>query len=431
MSSKPPITIEDVRDAAARLEGVAHRTPVLGSPALDARVGAEVLLKCENLQRIGAFKFRGAYNAISRLAADAARRAASPPTPRATTPRRSRSRPAAARQPRGDRDAGRRTRVEARRDRGYGAEIVTYDRYTDDRVAIGRRARRASAGLTLIPPYEHPDVIAGQGTAALELIEEAGDARRARRPGRRRRADRRLRDVATALQPRHRVVGVEPEAGDDTRRSLAAGERVSIPVPRTDRRRPGRADVPGELTFSINRGLVDEIVLVSDDEIVAAMALPLRPAEARRRAERRDRGGGAARGPARLRCRPHRRDRLRRQHRQRAVSLAARRAPGRRSRSPLADQQAGDDRRRCAEQRTGSRTGRGRQPRCGPAWNRVRPTTWAMLISAIAPAIRIRADCEERPPSSPARSSLPVGGKDDERRSCRRSRRRSRAGREG
>jgi threonine dehydratase len=152
---------------------------------------------------------------------------------------------------------------------GYGAEIVTYDRYTEDRVAIGEKLA-ADRGLALIPPYEHPHVIAGQGTAALELLEDVGALDALVVPVGGGGLIAGSATAAKALQPRIRVVGVEPEAGDDTKRSLAAGERVSIPVPRTIA--DGQAaDIPGELTFSINRELVDGIVLVSDDEIREAM----------------------------------------------------------------------------------------------------------------------------------------------------------------
>ncbi|AKZ59754.1 L-threonine dehydratase catabolic TdcB [Streptomyces ambofaciens ATCC 23877] len=267
-TTTPPVTLDDVRSAAARLAGVAHRTPVVRSRTLDALAGAEVFLKCENLQRVGAFKFRGAYNAASRLTPErlsrgiaayssgnhaqavalAARELGTtavivmpedaPPSKRAATA-------------------------------GYGAEIVTYDRYTGDRVAVAE-ALAEERGLSLIPPYEHPHVIAGQGTAALELVEETGalDALIAPVGG-----GGLIAGSATAVKGLHAgtlVIGVEPEAGDDTRRSLAAGRRVTVPVPRTIA--DGQAlPVPGELTFSLNRRLLDGVVLVSDDEIRDAM----------------------------------------------------------------------------------------------------------------------------------------------------------------
>jgi len=153
--------------------------------------------------------------------------------------------------------------------RGYGAEIVTYDRYTGDRVAIGN-ALAEERGLALIPPYEHPHVMAGQGTAALELIEESGSFDTLVVPIGGGGLIAGSATAAKGLDRRIRVVGVEPEFGNDTKLSLAAGHRVSVPVPRTIA--DGQAaDTPGELTFAVNQRLVDDIVLVTDDEIRAAM----------------------------------------------------------------------------------------------------------------------------------------------------------------
>ena len=263
------LSLTDVRAAAERIAGVAHRTPVLTSRTLDERVGAQVFLKAENFQRIGAFKFRGAYNAVSRLSADqlqhgvaayssgnhaqavalAARIAGTaavilmpedaPPTKLAAT-------------------------------RGYGAEVVTYDRYTQDRAALAKELA-AGRGLTLIPPYDHDDVMAGQGTVALELIEKVGRLGALLVPVGGGGLMAGCATAASLLSPGIRMIGVEPEAGDDHARSLAAGERVEIDVPRTIA--DGQAiSTPGELTFAVNRRLVDSFELVSDDEIVAAMA---------------------------------------------------------------------------------------------------------------------------------------------------------------
>ncbi|MFE9621519.1 pyridoxal-phosphate dependent enzyme [Streptomyces sp. NPDC006527] len=267
-TTPPPITPDDVRDAADRLKGVAHRTPVLHSRTLDALVGAEVLLKCENFQRVGAFKFRGAYNAASRLTPGQLARGIAA----YSSGNHAQAVALAARElgttavivmpedaPRSKREA-----TEA-----YGAEIVTYDRYAGDRVAIAE-ALAAERGLTLIPPYEHPHVMAGQGTAALELLEEAGELGALLTPVGGGGLIAGSATVAKDMDAGIRVVGVEPEAGDDTKRSLEAGRRVSIPVPRTIA--DGQAlHTPGELTFSVNRRLVDAIALVSDDEIRAAM----------------------------------------------------------------------------------------------------------------------------------------------------------------
>ncbi|MFD9000144.1 pyridoxal-phosphate dependent enzyme [Streptomyces sp. NPDC059582] len=269
MTTPPlPISLDDVLDAAARLKGVAHRTPVLRSRTLDGRVGAEVFLKCENFQRVGAFKFRGAYNAASRLTPEQLARGIAA----YSSGNHAQAVALAARElgttavivmpedaPRSKREAT----------AAYGAEIVTYDRYTGDRVAIAE-ALAAERGLALIPPYEHPHVMAGQGTAALELLEEVGELDLLIAPVGGGGLIAGSATAAKGLRPGIRVTGVEPETGDDTRRSLAAGHRVTVPVPRTIA--DGQAlHTPGELTFSVNRRLVDDIVLVSDDEIKGAM----------------------------------------------------------------------------------------------------------------------------------------------------------------
>ncbi len=263
------VGLADVRAAAARLDGVAHRTPIARSRTLDELVGAEVLLKCESLQRTGSFKLRGAYNAIAQLGDAALDRGVAA----YSSGNHAQAVALAARllgtravivMP-SDAPASKRAATE-----GYGAEIVTYDRYAEDRAAIAERLAR-DRGLTLIAPYEHPHVIAGQGTVALELIEDAGhlDALLAPVSGGGLIAG--CATVAHGLAPEARVVGVEPERGDDTKRSLDAGRRIEIAVPRTIA--DGLAvNVPGELTFPINQRLVDEIALVTDAEIVAAMA---------------------------------------------------------------------------------------------------------------------------------------------------------------
>jgi len=270
MTNPWPVTFDDVRDAAAQIKGVTHRTPVLRSRTLDKLVGAEVFLKCENFQRIGAFKFRGAYNAASRLSAEQlaagitayssgnhAQAVALAARELGTT--------AVILMP----EDAPRSKMEATA--GYGAEIITYDRYTGDRVAIGE-ALAVERGLTLIPPYEHPHVIAGQGTAALEMIEEIGDLDDLVVPVGGGGLIAGSATVAKGLRHGIRVIGVEPETGDDTKRSLEAGTRVAISVSRTIADGLA-ADIPGALTFSINQRLVDDIVLVSDDQIRDAMRL--------------------------------------------------------------------------------------------------------------------------------------------------------------
>ena len=153
--------------------------------------------------------------------------------------------------------------------RGYGAEVVTYDRYTEDREALGR-ALAEDRGMTLVPPYEHPLVMAGQGTAALELLADAPDLDVLIVPVGGGGLIAGCSTVAKALRPGILVVGVEPEEGDDTRQSLAAGERIDIGVPRTIA--DGlQATIPGALTFEVNRRLVDEIVTVTDAQLVDAM----------------------------------------------------------------------------------------------------------------------------------------------------------------
>ena len=262
------VTLDDVRAAAARLQGVVHRTPVLRSRTLDRLAGTEVHLKAENFQRMGAFKFRGAYHAVSRL--DPAQRAKG--IAAYSSGNHAQAVALAAREfgttavilmPADTPESKQAATAE------YGAEIVTYDRYTGDRVALGA-ALAAERGLALIPPYEHPHVIAGQGTAALELLDRAGELDALVAPVGGGGLMAGSATAARGLHPAIRTIGVEPEAGDDTRQSLAAGRRVAIPVPRTIA--DGQAaDIPGELTFSVNRRLLDEVVLVSDDEIRAAM----------------------------------------------------------------------------------------------------------------------------------------------------------------
>ncbi len=262
------VTLGDVRDAATRLEGVAHRTPVLRSRTLDRLAGTELHLKAENFQRMGAFKFRGAYNAVSRLAPEQrakgiAAYSSGNHAQAVALAAREFGTTAVILMP-ADTPASKQAATA-----GYGAEIITYDRYTGDRVALGA-ALAAERGLALIPPYEHPHVIAGQGTAALELLDEAGELDALLTPVGGGGLMAGCATAAKGLYPAIRTIGVEPEAGDDTRRSLAAGERVAIPVPRTIA--DGQAaDIPGELTFSVNRRLLDEVVLVSDDEIRTAM----------------------------------------------------------------------------------------------------------------------------------------------------------------
>ncbi|CAN0618885.1 L-threo-3-hydroxyaspartate ammonia-lyase [Burkholderia multivorans] len=264
----PAPTFDDVVDAAARLDGAAHRTPVLTSRTADARTGATLFFKCENFQRMGAFKFRGAYNAISRF--DAEQRRAGVLT--YSSGNHAQAIALAAKL------AGIRATIVMPHDapaakleatRGYGGEVITYDRYTENREEIGARLAQ-ERGMTLIPPYDHPHVIAGQGTAAKELIDEVGplDMLVVCLGGGGLLAGSAL--SAAALAPACSVVGVEPEAGNDGQQSLARGEIVHIPAPRTIA--DGAASTHlGEYNFPIIRRLVERIVTVSDAQLVGTM----------------------------------------------------------------------------------------------------------------------------------------------------------------
>ena len=262
------IGLEDVRTAAARLAGAAHRTPVLTSRTLDERSGARVFVKAESFQRTGSFKFRGAYHRIASLSPDERARgvvafSSGNHAQAVALAARLLGAPAVIVMPE-DAPAGKLAAT-----RGYGADVVTYDRYTGDREAIAA-GLAADRGLTMVRPYDDPLIMAGQGTTALELLEEVPELDLLLVPVSGGGLIAGCATVATALRPGIRVVGVEPEAGDDTRRSLAAGERVRIPVPRTIADGLANA-VPGELTFEVNRRLVDEVVTVTDAQIVDAM----------------------------------------------------------------------------------------------------------------------------------------------------------------
>jgi threonine dehydratase len=265
------ITLDDVQAAAGRLEGVAHRTPVITGRLLDEATGAaRVLLKAENLQRAGAFKFRGAYNAVASLTREERARGVATVSSgnhagALALAARLHEIPAVILMP-DDAPAGKLAATA-----GYGAEIIRFDRYAADREEL-LAALVQERGLIPIHPYDDPRVMAGQGTTALELLEDAGplDVVLVCLGG-----GGLLAGCATAikaLSPDTRVIGVEPEAGDDFVRSLAAGERVRIDVPRTIADGQ-QLPIPGELTFPVIKELVDEVVTVSDAEIVDAMRL--------------------------------------------------------------------------------------------------------------------------------------------------------------
>ena len=257
-----------MRAAALRLDGVAVRTPVVSSRALDRRVGAGVTLKAEALQRTGSFKFRGAYNRIVAIPPAVRRRGvlafSSGNHAQAVALAASLlGAPATIVMPA---DAPAMKLAGTRR---YGAEVVSYDRYSEDREQIGL-AIAQQRGLTVVPPFEDPLVIAGQGTAALELIEQAGDLDMLVAPVSGGGFIAGCAIAVKALCAGACVIGVEPEAGDDYRRSLAQGSRVAVEVPRTIADAL-QVTTPGELTFAINRELLDGIVTVTDAQLVDAM----------------------------------------------------------------------------------------------------------------------------------------------------------------
>ena len=265
----PMIELEDVQAAAERLRGVANRTPVLTSRTLDGVVGAAVHVKAECFQRGGAFKFRGAFNKIASLSDDARARgvlafSSGNHAQAVAIAARLLGTSATILMPEDAPPA----KLDATR--GYGAEIVSYDRWKDSREEIGS-SLAAERGLALVKPYDDPLVMAGQGTTALELLEDAPELDLLVAPIGGGGLIAGCATAAKAVRPEIRVVGVEPEAGDDTQRSLAAGERVRIDVPHTIA--DGlQSTEPGELTFEVNRKRVDEIVTVTDAETLDAMA---------------------------------------------------------------------------------------------------------------------------------------------------------------
>ena len=270
--SQLAITVDDVKAAAERLAGVAHRTPVLTSRTADRLSGYQVYFKCENFQRGGAFKFRGAYNALSQLSAAerehgvvafssgnhaqgvayAAQLLGIPATIVMPT------------------DA---PQIKLAGTRGYGAEVIFYDRLREDRVAIAQEVA-AARGATVIPSFDHPHIMAGQGTAALEFLQQVPDLDVLLMPiG----GGGLLSGCATAARGLHatiRLYGVETEVSNDWQLSFQAGERVKIDPP--DTIADGiRTQQPGVLTFPVVRELVDDILLVSEEDVIEAMTFLL------------------------------------------------------------------------------------------------------------------------------------------------------------
>ncbi|WPH18917.1 threo-3-hydroxy-L-aspartate ammonia-lyase [Variovorax paradoxus] len=261
-------TYDDVIAAAARLEGHAHRTPVLQSQTADERWGASFFFKCENFQRMGAFKFRGAFNALSKF--DAAQRkggviafSSGNHAQAIALSARLLSMPAVIVMPK---DA---PAAKVAATKGYGAEVVTYDRFSEDREALTKRLAQ-ERGMTMIPPYDHPDVLAGQGTTVKELIEETGplDQLFVCLGGGGLLSGSAL--SARALAPGCKVYGVEPEAGNDGQQSLRAGKIVHIETPKTIAD-GAQTQHLGQYTFGIIRRDVDDIFTVTDEQLVDAM----------------------------------------------------------------------------------------------------------------------------------------------------------------
>ena len=261
-------TYDDVVQAAGRIAGVANRTPVLTSRTVDEAFGAQVFFKCENMQRMGAFKFRGAYNALMKFTPEQRRAgvvafSSGNHAQAIALSAKLLGIPATIVMPQ---DA---PAAKVAATRGYGGNVVLYDRYTQDREQIGRELAEKH-GLTLIPPYDHPDVIAGQGTAAKELFEETGplDAFFVCLGGGGLLSGSAL--ATRALSPDCRLYGVEPEAGNDGQQSFRTGEIVHIATPQTIAD-GAQTQHLGNLTFPIIRRDVDDILTATDDELVQCM----------------------------------------------------------------------------------------------------------------------------------------------------------------
>ena len=261
-------TYADVVAAAGRIAGHAHRTPVITSRTVDAEFGAEVFFKCENLQRMGAFKFRGAYNALSQFDAQQRRAgvvafSSGNHAQAIALSARLLDIPATIVMPQ---DA---PAAKIAATRGYGGNVVLYDRYTQDREQIGRELAE-QRGMTLIPPYDHAHVIAGQGTAARELFEETGplDAFFVCLGGGGLLAGSAL--ATRALAPACKLYGVEPEAGNDGQQSFRSGRIVHIDTPKTIAD-GAQTQHLGKITFPIIRRDVDDVLTVSDAQLVERM----------------------------------------------------------------------------------------------------------------------------------------------------------------
>jgi threonine dehydratase len=267
MSPRRP-TFADIERAERQIAGVAHRTPVVTSRTIDARIGATVFFKCENLQRAGAFKFRGAYNALSQLTEAERRRgvltfSSGNHAQAVALAGQLLGIPRVIVMP-SDAPSVKREATE-----GYGAEVVLYDRAGDDREALGRKIAE-DRGLTVVPPYDHPDVIAGQATAALELIKEAGTLDWLFVPCGGGGLLSGSAMTAAALVPGCRVIGVEPAAGDDATRSFKAKTLQTVDNPQTVAD-GARTPSLGSLTFPLVLELVSNMMTVDDPVLLKTM----------------------------------------------------------------------------------------------------------------------------------------------------------------
>jgi threonine dehydratase len=262
------LQFSDVQQAAKRIHGAAHRTPVMTSRTADKIAGAELFFKCENLQRIGAFKFRGAYNALSQFSAE--QRSNGVLTFSSGNHAQAIALSASLLGIRSaiimPEDA---PEAKIRATKGYGAEVITYNRYTEDREEIARRLAEERK-MTLIPPYDHADVICGQGTAAMELFEDVGelDVLLVCLGGGGLLAGSAL--AASGLSPKCKVVGVEPELGNDGQQSLRKGEIVHIAVPDTIADGAKVTHI-GQRNFQVIQRHVDDIVTVPDAQLIETM----------------------------------------------------------------------------------------------------------------------------------------------------------------
>lgn len=263
-----PVHFDDIAAAASLLAGKAHRTPVLTSRAVDERTGARVFFKCENLQLGGAFKFRGAFNALSNLGPEERRRgvvaySSGNHAQAVALAARELGIPAVIVMPR---DA---PEVKADATRGYGAEVVLYDRQTESREAIAAELAK-SRGLSVVPPFNHPHIVAGQGTAAQELIEKTGPLDYLLVPCGGGGLLSGSAIAANHLSPGIRVIGVEPAAGDDVTRSFRTGTIQSVHNPDTIAD-GARTSAPGDVTFPLIMHHVHDMLTVTDEELLRAM----------------------------------------------------------------------------------------------------------------------------------------------------------------